>query len=295
MLLFSTNTNPSLASELCKSSKFKKGKVEFTKFSNNEIIIQVKENVKGKNIFVLGSTFPPVENIMHLLQLVNALKENNAKKITVIIPHYGYARQNHPFYSGEPLTSKLLAQFLKISGATKIITIDLHDLENNIQFFTCPLKNISAMKVLAKEFKNIKNTVIASPDIGAEDICQEFSKHLHSEPVIVLSKYRPKPNVVQKTVAKKFKDVQGKNVILVDDMINTAGTIAKAIEFLKTHGAKDIYIAATHPVLSGSGIKRLKKSNAKKIVFTNTIPFPKEKKLPNMKIISVGELILDNT
>ncbi len=295
MLLFSTLTNPKLEKRLLSSKKIKKGRVEYDKFSNKELIVRLKENVKAKNVLAMGSTFPPSDNIILLLELINALKENGAKKVTAVIPHLGYARQNHGFYKGEPLTAKLIIKFIRVAGADKVLVVDLHDSSHNKDFFDYPFKNISAIEAFAGKLKNIKKAVFVSADNEVRWMCERLSKLLHGQPVASMKKIRPRPNVVASSSCDKPELIKGRNVVLCDDMVDTAGTIMRDIEYLKSKGANDIYVAAAHAILSGPGVSRLKKMPVKKYLFADTIPIPPEKKLKNMEIVSVADLILKET
>jgi ribose-phosphate pyrophosphokinase len=291
MLLFSTSTNLHLEKDLLQTKYFKKGKAELSHFSNGELIVRIKENVRGKGVCVLGSVVPPTDNLLYLLQMINALKKAEAAFVVAIIPHFGYARQNKIMEDGEPLTATLITQFLKIAGADNVVTVTMHGLhtEDNPDNF---IRNISVAAYLAKEFTGVPNPVVVSPDKGAEKICRVFSDALQNAPVMVLNKKRARASVVKHMFVKIHQDVKNRNVIIVDDMIDTAGTMMKAVQLIRSLGAKNIYITAVHPVLSGEGPARLRRMNIKKFVFSNTLELNKNQRMKNCKTISVVDAIV---
>lgn len=290
MYLFFTDTNKDLAKKVVRLTGLKLGQVEFKKFSDGEIYARIKNKVRGEKVFVLGSTFSPADNILQLLILMSALKSNKAKNIVLIISYFGYARQDWLSKPGEPLTAKLMADLLRAAGVGRIITFDLHSKAVK-NFFKIPVRELAALPLFAEYFKKkqLNNFKVVAPDVGALVKARRLSKFLGSGPPVVLKKIRPRHNVAR--VAQVKDGVKDKNLILIDDMIDTAGTITAAVAVLKKQGARDIYIAATHPVLSGPAIERLKKSSIKEVITTNTIPLPKEKHLKKIKVLSVAELI----
>jgi len=292
MLLFSANTNPDLARNLAKTARLKLGRLEIKNFSDGELYVRPKEKIRGQVVWVIVSTMPPSDNLVKLLILLNALKTSGAKKINLIIPYFGYARQDWIDQPNAPLSAKLMPDLLAVAGADKIFTFNLHGVQNE-KFFTVPLVHLSAYPVLTEYFRKMRlpNLMIFSPDQGGIHRAEQFAKiygHRNlAGPIGYCKKFRPKPNVAVVTLPKKF-DVRGKNIILVDDMIDTAGTLVGAADALHRAGAKNIYAAAAHGVFSGPAIARIKKSPIKQVIVTDTFPLPKEKKIPKIKIISVA-------
>lgn len=308
MLLFSTNTNPELARHFAKIAHLKIGHLEIKNFSDGELYVRPKEKIRGQSVLVMGSTMPPSDNLLKLLILLNALKTAKAKKINLITPYFGYARQDWVDQPNAPLTAKLMADLLAAAGADKIFTFNLHS-EQNVKFFKVPLVHLSAYPILAQYFKNffvngesasggkkfrLKNLMIFSPDQGGLHRALQFAKLYGYKnlagPVGYCKKFRPRPNVAVVTLPTKF-NVRGKNIILVDDMIDTAGTLVGAAEALQKSGAHTIYAAATHGVLSGPAVTRIKKSPIKEVIITDTFPLPKEKKIKKIKIISAAPIL----
>ena len=295
MLFFSTNTNPELARHIAKSARLKLGRLEIKNFSDGELYVRPIDKIRGETTWVMGSTMPPSDNLMKLLILLNALKTAKAKKINLIIPYFGYARQDWIDQPNAPLTAKLMADLLAAAGADKIFTFNLHS-EQNEKFFTVPLVHLSAYPALSEYFKKfrLENLMVFSPDQGgihrAEQFAKLYGKKNLAGPVGYCKKFRPKPNMAVVTLPKKF-NVRGKNIILVDDIIDTAGTLVGAADALHKAGAHAIYAAATHGVLSGPAILKLKKSPIKRVLITDTYPLPKEKQISKIKIISVAPLL----
>lgn len=289
MFLFSTNTNPKLARALARLAHLKLGRLEIKNFSDGELYVRPKEKISGQVVWVLGSTMPPTDNLVKLLILLNALKTNGAKKINLIIPYFGYARQDWIDQPGAPLTAKLMADLIVAAGASQVVTIDLHS-QKVANFFKVPLTHLSTLPLFAKHFKKTKNLIVISPDKGGEKRAKVLAKLLHTS-TITLFKTRPRPNVVAKIILPPHTKVRGKNIVIVDDLIDTAGTICQAAQMLKKHDAKNIFVCATHGVLSGPAIARIKRSIIKQIVITDTFPLTKEKKITKIKIISVAALL----
>jgi len=293
--LFSTKSNPGLAMKLIeKAPCLAGGKCLISHYKDGEILVHIDENIKGKKVFVLGSTFPPAENILELIILINTLKENGAKKIIVLMPYFGYGKQDKMKYSGDAMSAKLMANIIDLAGADKIIALDLHS-EMAGSYFK-KLKHLSAVDTLAAYFKNIglKKTVIISPDKGGIERAKRFASCLEIKKIVVIEKYRPK--VDENKVIKIKGRVKGRNIIIVDDMTQTGGTLIESAKALKKEGAGDIYIALTHLVPTGPAIKNLEKDrNIKKIVVTDSIKLPpglyKSKKF---EIISCVDIFANN-
>ncbi|OIO81519.1 MAG: phosphoribosylpyrophosphate synthetase [Candidatus Omnitrophica bacterium CG12_big_fil_rev_8_21_14_0_65_43_15] len=293
MKIFSGNANPQLAKEICKFLNIKLGSAFIGKFSEGEVRVRLGENVRGKDVFIIQPTCPPVnDNLMELLVMVDAVRRSSAKRITAVIPYFGYARQDRKDMPRVPITAKLVANILTAAGVNRVLTIDLH--ASQIQgFFDIPLDHLFAVKVLMEYFqkKKIKNLVVVSPDVGGIKMARAYAKRINASLAIV-----DKRRVDDKEAEAMniLGEVKGKNAVLVDDMIATAGSLVEAAQALKKAGAKDIYAAATHPVLSGPAVERIKNSVLKELLVTNTIPINDSKKLGNkIKVLSVAPLLAE--
>ncbi|PIC04294.1 ribose-phosphate pyrophosphokinase [Anoxybacillus flavithermus] len=288
--LFSLNSNPILAQEIAKVIGVELGKCSVSRFSDGEIQINIEESIRGCDVYVIQSTSAPVnEHLMELLIMIDALKRASAKTINIVMPYYGYARQDRKARSREPITAKLVANLLETAGASRVITLDLH--APQIQgFFDIPIDHLMGVPILADYFKEkqLDDIVIVSPDHGGVTRARKMADRLKA-PIAIIDKRRPKPNVAE--VMNIIGNVQGKTTILVDDIIDTAGTITLAANALAEHGAKEVYACCTHPVLSGPAIERIQNSKIKELVVTNTIAIPEEKKTDKIVELSVAPLI----
>ncbi|WP_026477287.1 ribose-phosphate diphosphokinase [Alkaliphilus transvaalensis] len=293
--IFSGNANKALAAEIAKSIGVPLGNSEVTTFSDGEIAVNINETVRGTDVFVVQPTCPPVnDHLMELLILIDAFKRASAGRITAVLPYYGYARQDRKAKARDPITAKLVADLLTTAGADRILTMDLHAAQ--IQgYFNIPVDHLLGVPILAQYFlqKNIQDLVVVSPDLGSVTRARNFANHLDA-PIAIIDKRRPKANVSE--IMNIIGEVEGKNVILIDDMIDTAGTIAQAANALKEFGAKEVYACCTHPVLSGPAVERIQNSAIKELIITNTIPLPEEKQIDKIQTMSVapvfGEAIL---
>lgn len=290
--IFTGNSNPALAREIVKYLKMPLGKATVATFSEGEIRVKIEEDVRGKDVFVLQSTCtPPNKNLMELLILIDALKRASAKRITAVLPYYGYARQDRKDQPRVPITAKLVANLLTTSGADRVLTIDLH--AGQIQgFFDIPLDHLYAVTTIVNYIKSrkFKNLVIVSPDVGGIKMARAYAKRLRS-PLAIVDKRRISGEDTE--VMNILGEVKGKNVIIVDDLVATAGSLVEAASALKRSGAKDIYAAVSHAVLSGPAIKRLDNSVIKYIFVTNTIPIDSNKKHKKIKVLSIGPLLAE--
>jgi ribose-phosphate pyrophosphokinase len=291
LLLFSGRSNLALSKAICKYLKLPLGKSNIANFSDGEIIVKIQENVRGRDVFIIQSTcHPGNENLMELLIMIDAIKRSSARRITAVMPYYGYARQDRKAESRVPITSKLVADLICSSGANRVLTVDLH--AGQIQgFFNIPVDHLYAMPILVKYIKGLKlkNLIIVSPDAGGVERARAFAKRLSAK-LAIIDKRRDKPGVAQAMhIIGKVKD---KNVFIVDDMIDTAGTITEATRALLDKGARTVYATCTHPVLSGPAIERLSGSNIKQVIVINTIPLNgKEKLCKRIKILSIASLL----
>lgn len=292
LMLFSLDANIPLAKKIAESLGIELSKCSVRKFSDGEVSINIDDSVRGSEVFVIQSTSNPVnESLMTLLIMIDALKRASVDTINVVIPYYGYARQDRKARSREPITAKLVANLLETAGADRIVALDLHALQ--IQgFFDIPVDHLMAVPIIAKYFKeklpNLDDVVIVSPDHGGVTRARKLADRLNA-PIAIIDKRRPKPNVAE--VMNIVGNVEGKICILIDDIIDTAGTITLAAKALMKMGAKEVYASCSHAVLSGPAIERIEESPIKELVYANTIDIPEEKKLDKMKPLCVGDLI----
>ncbi|MDD8049536.1 MAG: ribose-phosphate pyrophosphokinase [Thomasclavelia sp.] len=288
--VFALSASQKLAQDICDDLGCELGKSIVHHFADGEILVEIDESVRGKDVFIVQSTSNPVtENLMEILVLADALKRASAKEITAIIPYFGYARQDRKAKPRQPITSKLVADLLTTAGVNRVVTVDLHAAQ--IQgFFNIPVDEMKALPLIANYFKQkgLEDICIVSPDHGGATRARKMAVSLDA-PVAIIDKRRPKPNVAE--IMGVLGDVKGKNCIVVDDMIDTGGTIVAGIDMLKEKGAKDVYVACTHPVLSGPAVERLENSQAKEVVITDTIVLPEEKKFDKVRIVSVAMLL----
>jgi ribose-phosphate pyrophosphokinase len=288
MMLFSGSSYPALTDMIAKELGIKAGKITRTKFKNGEIYVKFDESVRGADVFLVQTCCEPVnDNIMELLIMIDALKRASAGMINTVIPHYGYARQDKKAEGREPITAKLFANLLSVAGMDRAILVDLHSA--TIQgFFDVPVDHVTAIPIIAKYFsgKNIKDGVVVSPDVGGVKRASIFAKRIHF-PLAILDKRRPAPNMAE--IEHIVGDVEGKEAILFDDMIDTGGTIFKAVDMLLRHGVKKVYVGATHPIFSGDIIEQFEKSQVEEVVVADTIPIKKESR--KIKVLSIAPLL----
>lgn len=288
--VFSLNSNRKLAEDIANHIGTSLGKCTVSAFSDGEIQINIEESIRGCDVYVVQSTCSPVnQHIMELLIMIDACKRASARSINIVMPYYGYARQDRKARAREPITAKLIANLLETAGATRVITLDLH--APQIQgFFDMPIDHLQGVPILSDYFetKNLEDIIIVSPDHGGVTRARKMADRLKA-PIGIIDKRRPRPNVAE--VMNIVGNIDGKTVILVDDLIDTAGTITLAADALIENGAKEVYACCTHPVLSGPAIERLENSQIKELVVTNTIPLPEEKQSNKIKQLSVAPLI----
>ncbi|WP_028781777.1 ribose-phosphate diphosphokinase [Thalassobacillus devorans] len=288
--VFSLNSNPSLAQEIAENIGTELGKCSVTTFSDGEIQINIEESIRGCDVYVVQSTCAPVnQHIMELLIMIDALKRASARTINIVMPYYGYARQDRKARSREPITAKLVANLLQTAGATRVLMLDLH--APQIQgFFDIPIDHLVGVPILSEYFeeKNFDDVVVVSPDHGGVTRARKMADILKA-PIAIIDKRRPRPNVSE--VMNIVGNIEGKTAILIDDIIDTAGTITLAANALVENGAKDVYACCTHPVLSGPAIERIENSKIKELVVTNTIPLGEDKKIDKVTELSIAPLI----
>jgi len=291
MKLFSGTSNPILTLEVCEYLGIEPGSITAKTFSDGETQIEIHENIRGGDVFILQSTCPPVnDNLMQLLIIMDALKRASAKRITAVIPYYGYGRQDRKVQPRVPISAKLVADLITVAGADRVVSLDLH--AGQIQgYFNIPVDNIFAAPLLLKHIRSHfeDSLVVVSPDAGGVERARAFAKRL-AVSIAIIDKRRDAPNIAE--AMNIIGDVEGKSTIILDDMVDTAGTLTQAAMALKNRGASKIYACCTHPVLSGPSLDRIEASSIDQMVVTNTIPLNEEaKKCSKIDVLSVAELI----
>jgi len=268
-MIFSGSSNPELTEKIAQYLGLPTGEVDRKRFSDGEIWVKFRENIRGRDVFIVQPTQPPAENLLELLIMLDAAKRASAKRVTAVIPYFGYARQDRKDQPRVAITAKLIANLISDAGADRVITMDLHAAQ--IQgFFDIPLDHLYASPVFTNVLKDkVENLVVVSPDIGGTKLARSYARRLNAN-LVLIDKRRPKHNIAE--VMNIIGSVKDKNVLIVDDLIDTAGTFVSAINALKEQGAKDIYGAVTHPLLSGPAIKRIEDSEIKALYVTDSIP-----------------------
>ena len=292
--IFAGSSSKQLAEKIAKYLEIELTSVQIIKFADGETFVKSNESVRGDKVFIVQSTSKPVnESIMELLIFIDALRRSSAKEIVAVIPYYGYARQDRKASPREPITSKLVANLLTVAGATRVVTMDLH--ARQIQgFFDIPVDHMEALPILAKHFIKYgfspEETVVVSPDVGGVKRARSLAKWLHT-PLAIIDKRRAKANVSE--VMNIIGDVKGKKAILIDDMIDTAGTICNAAAALKEKGAIEVYGCATHAIFSGPAVERLKESAFSEIVVTDTVELPEDKIFDKLRVLSTSKMFAE--
>jgi ribose-phosphate pyrophosphokinase len=293
--IFTGNSNPALAREVAEHLEVKLGQVEVGRFPDGEVLVEVRQNVRGGDCFVIQSTCsPPNENLMELILLMDALRRASAKRITAVIPYFGYARQDRKVAPRVPISAKVVADLITVAGAQRVLTVDLH--AGQIQgFFNIPVDNLYAMPVLVQYLRKRldgQRVTVVSPDAGGVERARAFARRLNAD-LAIIDKRRLRASEV--TEMRLVGEVRDSVALIVDDMIDTAGTISEAAKVILDAGAAEVMACATHPILSGPACDRLNRSAIKELIATNSIPLsPKaQAELPNMKVLSVGSLIAE--
>jgi len=288
--IFSGNANAELAKAICDYLGVKQNEALVTKFSDGECRVKILENARGTDCFVIQSTSPPVDsNLMELLLMIDALKRASAKRITAVVPYFGYARQDRKDSPRVPISAKLVANLFQAAGVDRMLLMDIH--APQVQgFFDCPVDNLLSIPVIIEYLKKnkIESLIVVAPDPGGVERARELGTKINAS-LVVVDKRRPEPNVAQ--VFHIVGDVEGKNALIVDDMVDTAGTLTQVSNALKRNGAKNVYAAATHGVLSGDAVEKIEKSELKELLITDTIDIPEEKKISKVKVLSVAGLL----
>jgi ribose-phosphate pyrophosphokinase len=291
--LFTGNANPKLAADVAQELGIELGKGEVGRFSDGEIKIKIDESVRGMDVFIIQPTCHPVnENLMELLLLIDAFKRASARRITAVVPYYGYGRQEKKVRPREPISAKLVADLISVAGADRVLTVDLH--ADQIQgFFNCPVDQLTAVPILAEYFQSLgfsnNDVVVVSPDVGGVARARHFAEILGT-PIAIIAKRRPEPNKAE--AMEVIGDVKGKTVIMVDDIVDTAGSLMKGAEAMLERGAKRIYACCTHPVLSGEAVKRIENGPIEQLIVTDTIPLG-DKKSEKIKVLSIAPLLAE--
>ena len=290
--IFTGNSNVDFAQEIAQIMGKPLGKATVTKFSDGEISVNIWESVRGLDVYIVQSTSSPVnDNLMELLIMIDAMKRASAGRINAIIPYYGYARQDRKAKARDPITAKLVANLIVAAGADRVLTMDLH--ANQIQgYFDIPVDHLLGMPILAKYFqdKHVEDLVVVSPDHGSVTRARNMAQYLNC-PIAIIDKRRPEPN--KSEIMNIIGNIEGKNCIIIDDMIDTAGTICNAANAIKDLGAKSVRAAATHPVLSGPAVERLEASAIEELVLLNTVRLPEEKRILKMTTLSAAPLFAE--
>ena len=292
--IFAGNSNRKLAEDIAKHVGIPMGNSDVATFSDGEISVNIYETVRGADVFVIQSTCSPVnDNLMEMLIMIDAFKRASAGRITAVIPYYGYARQDRKAKARDPITAKLVADLITTAGADRVLTMDLH--ASQIQgFFSIPVDHLLGVPILAQHYleRGFDNDemVIVSPDIGSVTRARNIANRLNA-PIAIVDKRRPRANVAE--VMNIIGDVKGKKALLVDDMVDTAGTLVQGAEALIENGAKEVYACATHGVLSGPAIERIQNSPIKELVITDTIPLPPEKQIDKIRVLSVAPIFAE--
>jgi ribose-phosphate pyrophosphokinase len=268
--LFAGRSNPVLAEKIANAIGKRLGEIEVKTFSDGELWVKYWENVRGCDVYIVQSTNPPAENLMELLIMIDAARRASARKVTAVIPYFGYARQDRKDQPRVSITAKLVANLIAEAGADRVVTMDLH--APQVQgFFDLPVDHLYSSVVLGKHFRRrrLKNLAVASPDVGGIKMARAYAKRLGAD-LVVIDKRRPRQNVAE--VMNIIGDVDGKNILIVDDLVDTAGTLCNAVEALYRKGASKVYAACTHAVLSGKAIGRIEASRLEQLVITDTLP-----------------------
>ncbi|MCD8048500.1 MAG: ribose-phosphate diphosphokinase [Clostridia bacterium] len=289
--IFSANSNPNLAMSIANHLNLPLSSNKVGKFSDGEVFVNLNETVRGSDVFIIQSTCDPVnDHLMELLIMIDACKRASAGRIVAVMPYFGYARQDRKAKARDPITAKLVANLITSAGASRVLTMDLHAAQ--IQgFFDIPVDHLLGVPILApyymEKFESMEDVVIVSPDFGSVTRARNFAQIVNA-PIAIIDKRRPRPNVSE--VMNIIGDIRDKRVILVDDMIDTAGTITHGAQALVDRGAKEVYACCTHPVLSGPALERIAASPIKELLVLDTIELPEEKRADNIKVLSVADI-----
>lgn len=291
MKIFSGRANQPLALKIASALQKNLGQITLKNFSDGEIWAKYEENIRGTDVFLIQPTHAPAENLLELLIMIDAARRASARRITAVIPYFGYARQDRKDQPRVAISAKLAANLITTAGADRILTMDLH--APQIQgFFDIPLDHLYAAAVFIEHFRKMKwsNLVVASPDIGGIHLARAYARRLGTG-LVLLEKQRPKHNVVE--VSRLIGDVQGKDVLLVDDVVDTASTLVRGVQVLKEKGARNIYAACTHGILSGEAVQRIQESQIETFFISDSVAISEKKQIDKISVLSVAELLAD--
>jgi ribose-phosphate pyrophosphokinase len=289
MLLLSGSANRALAEELAQHVGQPLCRVTIKRFADGELFVKIDENVRGRDVYIVQSTNPPAENLMELLLLMDAAKRASAARVTAVIPYFGYARQDRKDQPRVAISAKLIANMISTAGADRVLGLDFH--QHQMQgFFDLPVDHLYAAPVFVNRFRQIAlhDPVVVAPDVGSAKMARGFAKRLNAS-LAIIDKRRPSANIAE--VVNVVGDVEGKDCVIPDDMIDTGGTMTEAIHALKRLGARDVYCCASHALFSGPAVERFMKSPVKEVVVTNSIALPPERKFDRLKVLSVAGLL----
>ena len=289
MLLLSGSANRALAEELAQHVGQPLCRVTIKRFADGELFVKIDENVRGRDVYIVQSTNPPADNLMELLLLMDAAKRASAARVTAVIPYFGYARQDRKDQPRVAISAKLIANMISVAGADRVLGLDFH--QHQMQgFFDIPVDHLYAAPVFVNHFRQIalRDPVVVAPDVGSAKMARGFAKRLNAS-LAIIDKRRPSANIAE--VVNVVGDVEGKDCVIPDDMIDTGGTMAEAVHALKRLGAKDVYCCASHALLSGPAVERLMASPVKEVVVTNTIAIPPERRFDRLKVLSIAGLL----
>ncbi len=281
--------NKGLSEEIARNLDVEPAKLTVSRFADGEIFVRIDENVRGNDVFIVQPTNPPADNIMELLLLIDAARRASAARITCVMPYYGYSRQDRKDQPRVAIGAKLLANMIVTAGADRVLGLDFH--QHQLQgFFDVPVDHLYAAPVFVSHYrkKHLHDLVVVAPDVGSAKMARGFAKRLNGS-LAIIDKRRPRPN--ESEVVNVVGEVEGSDCILTDDMIDTAGTVAEAACALKNLGARDIYVCATHALLSGKAVERLSNAPIKEVTVTDTVAIPEAKRFDTLSILSVGELL----
>ncbi len=287
--LLSGTANRALAEEIAGQLGVELCRVTCSRFADGEIFVRIDENIRGADVFIVQPTNPPADNVMELLLLIDAARRASAARITAVMPYYGYSRQDRKDQPRVAIGAKLLANMIETAGADRVLGIDFH--QHQLQgFFDVPVDHLYASPVMVSHYrrKQLKDVVVVAPDVGSAKMARGFAKKLNGT-LAIIDKRRPTANVAE--VLNVVGDVEGRDCLIPDDMIDTAGTVTEAARALKKLGAKDVYVCATHALLSGPAVERLCAAPIVEVCVTNTIAIPEERRFPQLKVLSVGDLL----
>jgi ribose-phosphate pyrophosphokinase len=289
MMLLAGSANLPLAAEIAENVGLPLGEVTCRRFADGEIFVRIDENVRGRDIFIMQSTVPPADTLMELLLLIDAARRASAARITAVIPYFGYSRQDRKDQPRVAIGAKLVANMLAVAGADRVLGLDFH--QHQLQgFFDIPVDHLYAAPVLTRYFraKELLNPVVVAPDVGAAKMARGFAKRLGAT-IGIIDKRRPTANVAE--VVHVIGEVEGRDCVVTDDMIDTAGTMTEAVRALKARGARNVYCCATHALFSGPACERLAAAPLTEVVVTNTVPIPEQKRFAGLTVLSVAELL----